>query len=322
MPHRLLLVTHPDCLRHDPGAAHPEGAARLAAIEAALAAETSLGPERVRREVARPAAVADLLRVHGSAHVEAMRALAAQAGAGAPAFVEPETPVSAGSFEAALAAAGCAIRAAEAVLRGEARAAFALARPPGHHADRDRGGGYCLFNNVAIAARRALADGLARRVLVVDWDVHHGDGTQAVFWEDAAVHVLSLHLHPHYPHTGGADERGAGPGLGATRNVPLEPGTGGAGYLARFSEALDASLREARPDLVLVSAGFDLLAGDPQGGLALEPRDLHAVTAALLARADATGAPVAAVLEGGYVPERLGAAVVNVARALARLAPA
>jgi acetoin utilization deacetylase AcuC-like enzyme len=241
MPHRLLLVTHPDCLRHDPGAAHPEGAARLAAIEAALAAETSLGPERVRREVARPAAVADLLRVHGSAHVEAMR---------------------------------------------------------------------------------ALADGLARRVLVVDWDVHHGDGTQAVFWEDAAVHVLSLHLHPHYPHTGGADERGAGPGLGATRNVPLEPGTGGAGYLARFSEALDASLREARPDLVLVSAGFDLLAGDPQGGLALEPRDLHAVTAALLARADAAGAPVAAVLEGGYVPERLGAAVVNVARALARLAPA
>jgi acetoin utilization deacetylase AcuC-like enzyme len=275
----------------------------------------------VLREQPAPATVEDLLRVHSGALVERIRALSETAArTGSHAFVEPETPVSAGSFRAAIASAGCALHAALRVARGEARAAFSLGRPPGHHAAADRAGGYCLFNNVAVAARRVLAEGLARRVLVVDWDVHHGDGTQAIFWEDPAVHFLSLHLYPHYPHTGAEDERGAGAGLGATHNVPVPPGTSADGYRRRFVAAVEGALREARPELVLVSAGFDLLAGDPQGGLALEPTDLHAMTTALLERAAAAGCPrIAAVLEGGYVPARVGTGVVSVARALAGL---
>ncbi|BDG02121.1 histone deacetylase family protein [Anaeromyxobacter oryzae] len=321
MSPRLLLVTHPDCLGHDTGHDHPESVARLAAIEDALARDPDLRGEGIRREEAPPASLEDLLRVHTPALVDRLRALSdAAAESGVHTFVEPETPVSGASFRAAVAAAGCAILAAERVARGEARAAFALARPPGHHAAADRAGGYCLLNNVAIAARSLQAHGLARRILVVDWDVHHGDGTQAIFWEDPTVHLLSLHLFPHYPHTGAEDERGAGSGLGATRNVPVPPGTAAVEYRRRFAEALDATLREARPDVVLVSAGFDLLAGDPQGGLALEPADLHALTTVLLSRAAAAGCTrVAAVLEGGYVPARVAAGVLAVARALAGL---
>lgn len=323
MPHRLVLVTHPDCSAHDTGPDHPESVLRLAAIEAALAGDPELVPPTVTWERPEPAGVEDLLRVHTPALVERIRALSgAAARTGAHAFVEPETPVSAGSYRAALASAGCAMHAALRVARDEVPAAFSLGRPPGHHAAAERSGGYCLFNNVAIAARRVLAEGLARRILVVDWDVHHGDGTQAIFWEDPAVHYLSLHLYPHYPYSGAEDERGAGAGLGATHNVPVFAGTSADGYRRRFAAAVEGALEAARPDLVLVSAGFDLLGGDPQGGLALEPSDLHPLARTLIERAAAAGCRrIAAVLEGGYVPARVGAGVVSVARALAGLPP-
>jgi acetoin utilization deacetylase AcuC-like enzyme len=237
--------------------------------------------------------------------------------------VDEDTAVSAGSWDAALAAAGCAMAAAEAVARGAAPAAFALSRPPGHHAGADRAMGFCLLNNVAIAVRHLQARGAAERVLVVDWDVHHGNGTEDVFREDPSVYVLSLHLAPpHFPGTGGAAERGAGPGRGTTRNVPLTSGTGGAEYRERFEAALDDALGAFAPDLAIVSSGFDALEGDPEGGLLLSAADLHALTRSLVERMPARAAGrVVGVLEGGYAVERIGDGLVAVLRGLAGLPP-
>lgn len=321
MPRRLALVRHPACFAHDTGDGHPESRARLPAIRDAVRADPDLGPDVLVEVDAQPALEEDLLRVHAREHVALVRATAERAGArGAIDFLDPDTAVSGLSWMAALGAAGCAITAAELVATGHARAAFALARPPGHHARWGAAAGFCLFDNVAIAARRLQAIGLAERVLVVDWDVHHGDGTQAIFWEDPTVYVLSLHAWPHYPGTGAPDERGAGAGAGATRNVPVPLGTSGAEYRRMFSSALREALAEFTPDLVLVSAGFDCLAGDPIGGLLLEPADLHALTLELLERTKASAdGRVVCVLEGGYVPERVGLGVANVLRALGGL---
>ena len=238
----------------------------------------------------------------------------------APVWLDEDTAVSGGSWDAALAAAGCATSAADAVIAGQATSAFALARPPGHHASADRAMGFCLFNNVAVAVRRAQALGTAERVLVVDWDAHHGNGTQDVFYDDPSVYVLSLHLGAHYPHSGGAAERGAGRGFGTTRNVPLPPGTSGSEYRARFLEALDDALASFTPDLVCASVGLDALDGDPEGGLRLEPVDLHRLTADLLERLpDRAGRRFVGVLEGGYALDRIGRGLVQVLRALAGL---
>jgi acetoin utilization deacetylase AcuC-like enzyme len=208
------------------------------------------------------------------------------------------------------------------VLDGEAGTAFAAARPPGHHATADRAMGFCLFNNVAIAARWAQTARGVGRVLIVDWDVHHGNGTQEIFYADPSVYYLSLHQSPHYPGTGAAEERGEGAGVGATRNVPIPAGLPAAEYRRLFEEALDAALDEFSPELVLVSAGFDCLAGDPLGDLLLEPVDLHGLTRTLVERTRSTaGGRVVAVLEGGYAPDRVGRGVVQVIRALGGLPP-
>ena len=317
------LVLHPACALHDTGWGHPEHQGRLPAIVSAIERDTPALLHAVLQREAEPASVADLLRVHTWAHVERVQAAAERAAReGEPVFLDADTVVSAASWEAALAAAGCAITGAELVLRGEASTAFALSRPPGHHASADRAMGFCLFNNVAVAARRVQAEWGIERVLIVDWDVHHGNGTQEIFYEDPTVYYLSLHLAEHYPGTGAATERGAGPGLGTTRNLPLPHGLSAAEYRRAFAAALDAALEGFEPGLVFISAGFDCLAGDPLGGLLLEPADLHALTRLVIerTRASARGG-VVAVLEGGYAPARLGAGVVNVLRALAGLPP-
>jgi acetoin utilization deacetylase AcuC-like enzyme len=180
--------------------------------------------------------------------------------------------------------------------------------------------GFCLFNNVAVAARGLQARGLAERVLIVDWDVHHGNGTQEIFWEDPSVFYLSLHQSHHYPGTGAADETGAGEGAGTTLNVPLQIGTPRDDYQRAFDRALDAARERFDPDFVLVSAGFDVLAGDPLGGQLVEPEDLHRMTRRIVEDgAGGCGGRVVVVLEGGYVPERLGAGAVAVIRGLAGL---
>jgi len=322
MTRRVQLFHHPACEAHDPGPEHPESTRRLPALRDALAADAGLS-SRVDARTAAPASEEDLLRVHTPAHVARIRGAVRDAARDAvPVWVDEDTAVSAGSWDAALAAAGCALAAAEAVARGVAPTAFALSRPPGHHASAGRAMGFCLFNNVAIAVRHLQARGAAERVLVVDWDAHHGNGTEDVFREDPSVYFLSLHLSPHFPGTGGEAERGAGPGHGTTRNVPLPHGTGGAEYRTRFEAALDEALAAFSPDLAIVSSGFDALADDPEGGLRLSPSDLHALTRALVERLPARArGRVVGVLEGGYAVEAIGAGLVAVLRALAGLPP-
>jgi acetoin utilization deacetylase AcuC-like enzyme len=321
MPVPLVLVKHPACFAHDTGAGHPEAPARLKGILEAVHADLDLGREVVVEVDAQPAETEDLVKAHAPAHVAFVRELADRAQLhGGIEWIDPDTAVSGSSFLAAVAAAGCAVTAAELVATGHASTAFALARPPGHHAGPGRAAGFCLFNNVMVAARRLQSLGLAERILVVDWDVHHGDGTQSIVWEDPTTYYLSLHLSPHYPGTGAASERGAGAGAGTIRNVPLPLGTERTEYRRRFSEALASSLEEFEPDFVLMSAGFDCLANDPLGGLLLEPEDLHAITDEVVERTRASAERrVVAVLEGGYVPERIGLGAVNVVRALAGL---
>jgi acetoin utilization deacetylase AcuC-like enzyme len=318
---RVALVTHRDCGRHDTGWGHPEHMGRLPAIVQALYRDTPVLIDLVLQHEATPATEEQLLRVHAPALVEQVRAASAAATeAGSIVRLEADTVVSAASWDAALAAAGCAIDAVALVLSGTARAALALARPPGHHATPDRAMGFCLFNNVAVAARAAQVEHGVARVLIIDWDVHHGNGTQDIFYEDGSVHFLSLHQHPHYPGTGAAAERGAAAGAGATLNVPVAAHTPPADYLRLFDDAIGRAFQESRPELVLVSAGYDCLAGDPLGGLLLEPGDIHAMTRRVMEHAAATaGGRVVLVLEGGYAPPRVGEAVRASMRALCGL---
>jgi acetoin utilization deacetylase AcuC-like enzyme len=225
--------------------------------------------------------------------------------------LDPDTVVSPRSFEVALAAAGACASAVDAVLAGPQRTALCLVRPPGHHATPTRSMGFCLFNNVALAARRALkAHGLSR-VLIVDWDVHHGNGTQDVFYADPAVMFFSIHRYGNfYPGTGAARETGTGPGLGYTLNAPIRYGTPRRQYQAAFTSALDQAAEKIKPELVLLSAGFDAHARDPIGSLGLEVEDFAELTSQVLevARAHAGGRLVSC-LEGGYHLEALAESV-------------
>ena len=318
----VLLVSHPDCARHDTGPEHLETALRLSALRAALNADAML-LGAVREVAGAPAAEADLLRVHSRRHVQKVRQAARAARRQGLVWLEADTPVSQGSWDAALAAAGCAAQAAELVVSGAATRAFALVRPPGHHAFRDRAMGFCLFNNAAVAVRRLQAEGRVGRVLVVDCDAHHGNGTQELFYGDPSVYALSLHFSPGYPDSGAPDERGAGVGLGTTRNVPLPHGTGGTAYLARFAEALAAVRDEFEPELVVLALGLDVLAGDPEGHLLLEPIDLHRLVSDLLrAMPSSARGRLVTLLEGGYAVERIGPGFAQVLRAMAELPPA
>jgi len=316
----IALVTHPDCDLHHTGPGHSESDGRIPALLEAVRGDADLATAVAERR-GTPVAEEDLLRVHAPEHVARVRAASEDARErGDLVWLDPYTPVGPDSFAAALAAAGCAVAAAELVAGREAPTAFALPRPPGHHANRDQAMGFCLFNNVAVAARRLQARGLAEKVLVLDWDAHHGNGTQDIFYEDPTVFVLSAHIVSGYPSTGKASELGAGRGEGTNRNVPLPRGTGGPRYRRSVLSALDGALAAFTPDFVLISAGFDCLSGDPEGGFLLEPEDLHLLTKDVLARFPGPG-KVALVLEGGYALDRIGGGLVDVLRALGGLPP-
>ena len=225
-------------------------------------------------------------------------------------YLDRDTPVSPESYTVALAAAGACASAVDAVIRGTGRNALCLVRPPGHHATPTTSMGFCLFNNVALAAQRArTAHGLTR-LLIVDWDVHHGNGTQDIFYSDPEVQFLSVHRYPFYPGTGAADETGTGPGLGRTLNVPLRYGISRKDYRAAFTAALEKAADAIRPELVLVSAGFDAHAADPIGSLGLEVEDFAEMTKLVLdvVRTHAGGRLVSC-LEGGYDLEALASSV-------------
>jgi acetoin utilization deacetylase AcuC-like enzyme len=312
---------HPASPLHDTGWGHPEHQGRLRALAQTVGRDLLTLHGHVEQMECAEAALDDLLRVHTPGHVETVRqACALAAERQTLVALDTDTKVSAASWEAALGSAGAAIAAVRAVIDGDLRTAFVAARPPGHHATPDRAMGFCLFNSVAVAARWLQAHGHSERVLIVDWDVHHGNGTQDAFYEDPTVSFVSLHQSPHYPGTGAAEERGAGRGDGTTLNVPLPAATPRDEYRAHFERAVREATSDFAPDFVLVSSGFDVMAGDPLGGMLLEPEDLHAMTRFLVEEvAESCDGRVVALLEGGYAPERLGAGAVAVIRALAGL---
>ena len=293
-----LLYTHPSCLEHDPGQYHPETPARLKAVLEGLSAPEFAALER--RE-APQAALDDLIRVHPRRFVERLLAAVPTAG---HVGIDADTVMSPQSGEAALRAAGAVAAAVDAVIAGEVDNAFCAVRPPGHHAEPDRAMGFCLFNNVAVGALRARqVHGLAR-VAVVDFDVHHGNGTQAAFWDDASLFYGSTHQWPLYPGTGSTGETGSANNI---VNVPLPPMSGSQAFRLGMTRILLPALDAFAPEMLLISAGFDAHKSDPLAQLLLEEADYTWATEQLLdiARRHARGR-VVSTLEGGYDLVALG----------------
>jgi acetoin utilization deacetylase AcuC-like enzyme len=283
----VSIFTHPDCLRHDPGSDHPETPARLRVL---------IGRARkdgVRVVEAPPATREPLLAVHAEPHLANLESMSARGGG----VLFLDTILNAASWQAVLGATGAVLAAVDHAHQGRGHA-FAAVRPPGHHALAAKGMGFCLVNNVVVAARYSQRAGRAR-VLIIDWDVHHGNGTQALMETDPSLRYVSLHQHPWYPGTGMATERG----VGNVFNVPRGPGLAASLYVADLWAAIVAATDGWSPDLVLVSAGFDAMTGDPLGRFTLEPE--HYADLTLRLRDRFPGTPVVGLLEGGYVPSRV-----------------
>lgn len=303
------FFSHSDCGRHDTGWGHPEHVGRLRAVTRALRNDFDLYHAFDHRE-GRHASVDDLCLAHDRRYVESVRAMA-QSGGGR---MDADTMVSVGSWDAATAGAGCILDAVDESMTGRLPRSFCAVRPPGHHALRERAMGFCLFGNVAIGAHAARSRHGAERVLVVDWDVHHGNGTQALVEHDPGIHFVSMHQWPWYPGTGAEEDRGKHQNVW---NVPMPAGRKASEYVDALERAIDAATAGFRPDLMLISAGFDSLAGDPLGGFSLELEDVAHLTRSLVARAeDACGGRLVSALEGGYEPERVASACVVHMRAL------
>ena len=293
-PFLPLLYSSPVFLEHETGA-HPESAERLRHLDDYL--KTRSSANKFQRGSFGPAQPAQLELVHTAAHVDAVRRFATAGGG----RIESDTVVSAKSFDVAGHAAGAALAAVDAVVAGQAPRAVCLIRPPGHHALPHRPMGFCLFNNVAIAAAYALKHHGLRRVLIVDWDVHHGNGTQDTFYESEIVYFMSIHRYPFYPGTGAAHETGTRQGLATKFNLPVHFGTPRHSYLEAFHTTLEQAATRARPDLVLISAGFDAHAADPIGSLGLETEDFAPLTKLVRQVADQhCQGRLVSLLEGGY----------------------
>lgn len=303
---RTAVVIDPRYQAHDTGAGHPERPERIGAVLGLL--ESYRRPGLLRLEP-RPATLDEVRANHVPAHVERVEATAERRWY---AF-DADTPTGPRSFETALLAAGGVLRGVDAVMAGEADNAFVLARPPGHHAEPDRAMGFCLFNNVAVAAHALRRRWGVGRVLIVDWDVHHGNGTQRSFWDDPAVLFVSTHQYPFYPGTGDVTEVGGGPGRGFTVNVPLSAGCGDPEYISIFRDLVDPICRQFAPEFVLISAGFDAHRRDPLAGMAMTEAGFAALARLVLCVAAATaGGRVVAALEGGYDLEGLTRSVAAV----------
>ena len=295
-----LLYAHPACLEHDPGRHHPESAARLRAVLDTLAAPEFADLER--RE-APEAALEDLLRVHPRPYVERLlRAVPKSGHVG----IDADTVLSPASGEAALRAAGAVVAAVDTVARGEADNAFCAVRPPGHHAEPDRAMGFCLFNNIAVGALRARAAHNLDRIAVIDFDVHHGNGTQAAFEADDGLFYASTHQSPLYPGTGSASETG----VGNIVNVPLRPMAGSSQFRAAMTGHILPALDAFGPEFMLISAGFDAHRNDPLAQLLLDEADYTWITERLIEIADRhAGGRLVSALEGGYDLSALSASV-------------
>jgi acetoin utilization deacetylase AcuC-like enzyme len=304
----VALITHPACLEHDTGPWHPERPDRLRRVLQALEHPHF---STLLRDLAPLATEEQLLRVHPPEYVRGILSVSPEPGQRVA--LDADTIMSTGSREAALRAAGGAVMAVDAVMEGWAKQVFVAARPPGHHAERDRPMGFCLFANAAIAARHAQARWGLSRVAVVDFDVHHGNGTQDIFQADPTLFYASSHQYPCYPGTGSAEERG----VGNIVNAPLPPGSGSAAFREAWEVLILPALEAFQPELLVISAGFDAHKADPLAQLRLEASDFAWLTGELmrLARAQCQGR-VVSLLEGGYDLDALAESAAAHVRAL------
>jgi acetoin utilization deacetylase AcuC-like enzyme len=309
-----LYLSHPSSLLHDTGP-HPENAGRIRVVESTL--EAAGWPALDRAEP--PAAErAWLERVHEPALIDKVERTCA-AGGGA---IDLDTVVVAASWEAALRAAGAAAEASRALLAGEHGFAFCGLRPPGHHAESNRSMGFCLFNNAAVGTAHGLAECGAERVLILDWDVHHGNGTAEIFDRRDDVLYISIHQSPLYPGTGGSGEIGTGAGEGMTLNLPVPPGSGEGEFVGLVEHVVCPVGRSWRPDLIVISAGYDAHAADPLANCLLHEQDYGSMAAAIRDLGEEIGAPVLVCLEGGYDQRALAMSVLETVHALAGGPPA
>ncbi|MFN8159497.1 MAG: histone deacetylase [Solirubrobacterales bacterium] len=303
-----LYYRHPLSLEHDTGA-HPENAGRIRAVEARLESEGWCGFEVAEAPAARREQVE---RVHTPAHVDMVEALSARGGGA----IDADTLASEASYRAALRAAGAAAEGASLLLSGSERQVFCGLRPPGHHAEAGRAMGFCLFNNVAVAAAHAIEACGAERVMVVDWDVHHGNGTQEIFYGSDRVLFASIHQSPLYPGTGAPSEAGSGAGEGYTVNLPVPPGAGNDLFLALIQSVVVPIALRFEPDLLIVSAGYDAHREDPLAECAVDEAGYAEMAASLRDAAAELDVGVLVCLEGGYAPAALAASVGATLRAL------
>ena len=302
------FFSHPASLAHDTGPGHPERTERIRAIEAELRRRDWLGWEL--REA--PAATEEqLLRVHPADYIELVRATCARGAA-----FDLDTPTSPGSLDAALRAAGGACAMVESLMGDGERAGFSCLRPPGHHAEPSRAMGFCLFATVAVAARHALDSLGAERVLVLDWDVHHGNGTNAIFHDSREVLFASIHQSPFWPGSGPLADVGEAEGEGFSFNLPVPAGTGEPAFLSLVEHVVAPAARAYRPDLILISGGYDAHRDDPLGGLALSTSSYGALSRQVRALGEELDAPVGVVLEGGYDLHALAGSVAETMEAL------
>lgn len=306
------LVANPLFCRHDPGFGHPESPERFQAVMQALEDAGLL--DSLARITGRKATRQELGLCHCSDYLSIVEH---EILTGAAELFTGDTSVCEHSWEVAVEAVGSVLCAVDAVFKREVDNAFCVVRPPGHHATPNRGMGFCIFNNVAIAARYAQKQHGIERVLIVDWDVHHGNGTQDIFYQDGSVFFFSTHQFPSYPGTGSAEETGFGPGVGTTLNFPFRAGAGREEILGVFETRLVVAMKRFRPELVLISAGFDSRIHDPLGGFTLKDRDFFDLTREVMAIADEhSQGRLVSVLEGGYNLSGLGSAAVAHVQAL------
>ena len=296
------LIDDDRFLAHDTGPHHPETAARIGAIRHALAAHTCYG--ELQHITALPADIAVLEHSHSLPYI---RRAARTCAAGAHYLDTPDVVISERSYEVALLAAGAPLALADAMIAGRIANGFALLRPPGHHAEREAAMGFCLFNNVAVLARYLQRSHGLDKIAIIDWDVHHGNGTQHSFEEDPSVLYVSTHQYPYYPGTGAAYETGSGRGRGATLNCPMPAGATDSAYERAFSEEILPKLDHFKPECVIISAGFDAHRDDPLADVQLSTECFHWMTERLLeTAAQHAGGRLLSVLEGGYNLDRLG----------------
>jgi acetoin utilization deacetylase AcuC-like enzyme len=312
----VTLFTDERMLDHSPPSGHPERPERLQAVLRHLA-RTGISKSSPTGRV-REATRGELARVHTPHYLDEVARFEENGGG----LIEADTWVFPGSNHAALVGAGASIEAVTAVLEGDARRAMALVRPPGHHARPGEPMGFCLYGNVAVAAADARDRLGLDRILIVDFDVHHGNGTQEIFYDDPRVAFLSIHRYPFYPGSGAGNETGTGRGLGFTRNLPIRYGTSRLDFLAAFRSGLESMADKVRPELILISAGFDAHAEDPVGDLGLETEDYEELTRAIVEVAEThSEGRVVSLLEGGYnVPILAGCVEVHL-RALGATTP-